>query len=342
MNTLKISFILLFISLQLNLYCQENWTLYENTKNNFEIEFSQKAIYSEEVLINNKKSFKKFNWKINISDLNLPNCHYSVNILKYSDLHINCKDRITDIINNSQIHITSSEKYKLLSSCFIEQQSFPGKVFRWKNKQNGNIKESRSFYIKGDVYSINVESYKNRDLNSLSKKFFESFNLINIPRGDFALAAIQDNRSYCIAFPNKPQFISKIIDSQYGKLILQIQSLETIPPNKNMAYMAMETQYPETNFNSENKYELNTFYQETINRSIETVGGNIVSISDIYYRNKLGKEYKYYIAEGSAFMVSRLFYINNKLYSYGVITTHNFRENNKLNRFLNSFKQIIE
>jgi hypothetical protein len=100
----------------------------------------------------------------------------------------------------------------------------------------------------------------------------------------------------------------------------------------------METKYPTNVINPNDTYGLNIFYKKSIDGSLNSVNGELISIIDIYYNENLGKEFRCYFSEGKALMVYRLFYIDNRLYSYGVITTPDNDKNNAMNIFLESFK----
>ena len=65
-----------------------------------------------------------------------------------------------------------------------------------------------------------------------------------------------------------------------------------------MVYVAIETKYPTDFINQNDTYALNKFYKKIIDGSMNAVSGELISINDIYYNEKLGKEYRGYFSEG--------------------------------------------
>jgi len=105
-------------------------------------------------------------------------------------------------------------------------------------------------------------------------------------------------------------------------------------------YVASETKYPETIIDKNDTYALNTLYANSINQSLSSVGGTIISITDIDYNGNPGKEFRCYYSQGKAIMVYRLFYIDETLYNFGVMTLPEKEKNKAMNKFFESFKVI--
>ena len=82
------------------------------------------------------------------------------------------------------------------------------------------------------------------------------------------------------------------------------------------------------------------FYKKCIDNSLQSVNGELISISDVFYNNKPGKEYKSYFSKGEFLIVYRVFYIDEFLYSFGVITYPNKDNNRKISEFFNSFRIV--
>ncbi|MCK9627847.1 MAG: hypothetical protein M0R37_04560 [Bacteroidales bacterium] len=73
---------------------------------------------------------------------------------------------------------------------------------------------------------------------------------------------------------------------------------------------------------------------------MESVNGELISINDVFYNNIPGKEYKCYFSKGEFLMVYRVFYIDDFLYSLGVLTYPNKDKNREMSDFFNSFRIV--
>jgi len=104
-----------------------------------------------------------------------------------------------------------------------------------------------------------------------------------------------------------------------------------------MIYIAMETKYPPNVINQADENALSDFYIQAIDESLNAVNGELISIKDIYYNGKPGKEYRCSFSEGKALMVYRYYFINDNFYSIGVITSPNKDENKGMKKFFDSF-----
>lgn len=324
-------------------YAQSNWKEYNYEEHYFKINFNQEPVTSIDSSEFNDSPLNTFYWEVEPEDSTHENIYYSINLVSYpSDfIHSDSAFNVVEgFINSTQNSILEDETFSLLSSSLLEKNGYPGKSFKWKNNSNNIFFEYEVYLIENKLFQLSVVSREGQNHNKFIDQFFESFTLMNIPKGSFRIPNISNERTYLIEFPENPKIENRIVDSEYGKLSLEIQSYEPIDNNDNMAYVALETKYPTKIIDQNDTYSLNTFYKNSIDGSLNSVSGQLISINDIYHNGKLGKEFRCYFSEGKALMVYRLFYINESFYTFGVITLPNKDKNKAMNKFFESFKII--
>lgn len=331
----------LFLVISLFSKAQSEWKTYDYSSYNFKVSFPQEPQFSIDSATFNDNPLNTFYWELNDLDSLHSNSYYSVSLTTYppdfihSDSSLNV---VEGFINSTQNSLLEEESYTNLSSSLIEKNGFPGKIFKWKNNSNDAFFEFHVFLIESRLFQLSIVSRKGENHNKLIGRFLDSFEIVNIPLGAFRIPEVSNNRTLSINFPENPVEQKKTVDSEYGKLQLDIQSLEPKLKDKNLAYVAMETKYPTNVIMPTDAYGLNAFYKNSIDGSLNSVNGELISIVDIYYNENLGKEYRCYFSEGKFLMVYRIFYIDYRLYSFGVITTPDNDKNKTMIKFLESFK----
>lgn len=322
---------------------QSDWIEYNDKEHNFKINFKQKPVTSIDSSVFNDYPLNTYYWEVEPEDSTHENSYYSISLVSYpSDfIHSDSAFNVVEgFINSTQNSILEDETFSLLSSSLLEKNGYPGKSFKWKNDSNGIFFEYEVYLIENKLFQLSVVSREGKNHNIFIEQFFKSFELINIKKGSFSIPDISNERTYYIEFPENPTVENRIVDSEHGKLSLEIQSYEPKGNNDNMVYVALETKYPIKVIDQDDTYSLNTFYKNSIDGSLNSVSGQLISINDIYYNGKLGKEFRCYFSEGKALMVYRLFYINESFYTYGIITLPNKDKNKAMNKFFGSFKII--
>jgi hypothetical protein len=331
----------LFLLISLSLSAQTEWTKYDYSSYDFKIEFPQAPSFSIDSSSFNNEPLNTYFWEVNVSDSLHPNTYYSASLTKYPSDFIHSDSLfavVEGFINSTQSSIIDDDSYTYLSASLVAKDGFPGKVFKWKNNSNDVFFEFHVFLIENNLFQLSLVTKSGENHNTSINRYFESFEIANISPGNFKLPELSEKRTLTIHFPEKPAEQTKTVDSEYGKLLLDIQMLEPKSEDKNMVYIAMETKYSSSVVDVDNTYELNTFYKKSIDGSLNSVNGDLISINDIYFKEHLGKEFRCYFSGGEALMVYRVFYINDRLYSVGVITTPDNDKNKKMTNFLDSFK----
>jgi len=338
------AFLTLFLSaLCVCSYGQDGWKSYNYPDKNFRIDFFQQPNISADTSFLQDTPIVTYNWEINVDDTLHENKYYGLSLTKYPSEYI-CSDSLLSVvegfINSSQSALFDDKEFVLLSSSLVEKDGYPGKIFKWENTNTNMFLEFRVFLVNSSLYQLSVVSRESQNHNMFINNYFDSFNLINTTKGNFIVPKDSVAQKYLIDFPSKPTTQNKLIDSEYGKLTINIQTLETNEDSDNIAYVSLQTKYPTKVVNQDEIYELNKFYKKCIDNSLQSVNGELISINDVFYKNRLGKEYKCYFSKGEFLMVYRVFYIDEYLYSLGVITYPNKDNNRRMSDFFNSFRIV--
>lgn len=339
MNKLSfIAFGLTFI-FTIPLFGQVDWKEYNIQ--NFKIEFCQNPEYSTDTSFLNNFPLITHYWEVKTIDTLHENVYYSLSLVSYPSDFIHSDSLfplIEGFINSTQNDLLGDDSFTLLSSTLTERHGFPGKIFKWKKNSSNNFFEFQVFLVENTLFQLSVFTREGENQNIFINKYFDSFDIINTPHGNFSVPIITSERTFEIDFPEEPTNNTKTIDSEYGKLALDIQTYEPTAQKVNLVYIAMETKYPSQVADQNDLYVLNSFYKKSIDGAITSVNGELISINDIYYNGKLGKEFRCYFSGGKALMVYRVFLIGNSMYMTGVVTLPDKDKNREMNKFLESFK----
>jgi len=322
---------------------QTTWKEFSFEEHNFKIDFNQPPIASSDSSEFNDAPLITYYWEAENEDATQENSYYSISVVSYPSDFIH-SDSVFDVvegfINSTQYSLLDDDTFSLLTSSLTEKEGFPGKSFKWKNNSSNIFFENQVYLIENRLFQLTVIAREGYNHNIFVQGFFNSFGLLNISKGNYKIAIAYNERTLSIEFPDTPKVDTKIVDTEHGKVSLEIQSYEPTNKDDNLVYVASETKYPEKIIDKNDPYALNTLYANSINQSLSSVSGTIISIADIDYNGNPGKEFRCYYLEGKAIMVYRLFYIDETLYNFGVITLPENEKNKAMNKFFQSF-QII-
>lgn len=338
---MKRTFLTLGLILIINLSAcgQVAWKEYKS--HNFKIEFYQNPEYSADTsYLDNYPLITHF-WQVNIADTVHENVYYSISLSSFPPDYIHSDSLyylIEGFINSTQNSILEDDSFTMLSSTLTERHGFPGKVFKWKSNSSNKFLEFQVFLVESTLFQLSVVSREGENHNIFINKYFDSFEILNTPQGGYSVPQVTFARTFEVDFPKEPKNEIKTMDSEYGKLALDIQTYEPTGQEVNLLYIAGETKYPNQVTDPNDLYALNSFYKKSIDATITSVNGELISIHDIYYDGKLGKEFKCYFSSGKVLMVYRVFYIGNSMYITGVMTSPDKDKNKEMNKFLDSFK----
>lgn len=320
---------------------QSNWKTYEYNPYDFKINFLQTPVITKDTSAFNDTTLITNYWELDVTDSLHPNSYYSISLVTYPSTFIHSDSNLAVIegfINSTQNKLLHDVEFTNLSASQSSKNGYLGKIFKWKNNSNNVFFEFHVYLIENKLYQLSVISRSGKNHNTAINQYIDSFEFLNTPKGNFTSSTTSNKRTISLKFPGNPTEQIKTIDTEFGKLHLDIQSLEPKEKDENLVYIAMETKYPKNIIDINNTYELNGFYKESIDGSLHAVNGELISINDIYYDGHLGKEYSCYFSEGKALMVYHLFFIDNNLYNFGVITSSSKTQNKGMKKFFKSFK----
>jgi hypothetical protein len=332
--------LLLFLTFSITVLSQPDWKEYVYDSYQFKIDFFQEPDFSADSSVFNDSPLITYFWELNVDDTLHENIYYSISQVAYpSDfIHSDSLFAVVDgFISSTQYSLIGDDSYTLLSSSLVEKHGYPGKVFKWKNNSNNILLEFHVYLVGNKLFELSVVSRERKNHNQFLSMYFDSFEIINIQKGYYTLPNHVSERTVLIMFPEVPNEQIKTVDSEYGKLSLDIQILEPKVKEDNMVYIAMETKYPSGVFDPGDADALNNFYKKAIDGSLNAVNGELISINDVFYNDRLGKEYRCYFSEGKILMVYRYFFIEHNLYSLGVITLPEKDKNKGMTKFFDSF-----
>lgn len=338
----RLLFLLGLLAFSFKISAQSEWKKIESDRYNFELLFYEEPVALVDSTKLQGETLNIYSWELEVQDSLHSNQYYSIYRTAYPSDFIHSDSLFTLVegfINSTQSSLLEDKEFSLLSSVIDERNGFPGKIFKWKSLSNGVHLQFQVYLVNNILFELSTVVREGEEQNVSIGKYFDSFKVRGLPNGSFEIK--NDNRepTYSIQFKETPSLQNKVVDSDYGKLSMDIKLLEVEDPtHPNLLYMAMETKYPVAVAEEGDTYALNTFYKASIDGSLAAVNGELISINDIYYDSYLGKEYKCYYAGGQALMVYRLFYVEGSLYQHGVITNPDKDDNKDIQRFFQSFK----
>lgn len=333
--------ILLFLTFSMTVHSQPDWKEYVYDTFHFKIDFLQQPDFSVDSSVFNDSPLITYFWELNVDDPLHENIYYSVSQVNYpSDfIHSDSLSAVVDgFIGSTQNSLIGDENFTLLSSSLTEKHGYPGKVFKWKSNSNNVFLEFHVYLVENRLFELSVVSREGINHNPFLDKYFGSFEIISLHTGNYALPENANERTIIVMFPEVPDEQTKTVDSEYGKLSLDIQILEPQVKEDNMVYIAMETKYPSGLVDQEDTDALNDFYRKAIDGSLNSVNGELISINDVFFKDKPGKEYRCYFSGDQALMVYRYFFIDDNFYSIGVITLPDKDKNKGMIKFFDSFR----
>lgn len=150
--------------------------------------------------------------------------------------------------------------------------------------------------------------------------------------------------SFTMKFPEQPIENVQTVESEIGNLIIKLYLYEPeLGKDDNILYGAGFTQYPNNIINSStaSESELEEYFTSSINGSFTNVDGKLLSSSRIFYKGYEGREIIIDFQNGLGVMKSRFYLIEDKMYTFQVITATQNQQNRTTDSFLNSFELNI-
>jgi hypothetical protein len=336
MNNLKQILLAVLLVVSMGAGAQSNFAAHR-----FNINFPFEPQFSADTSSLGDAPVPTYSWTLEVADTLHPNSFYAVSATEYPSDYIHSDSLfavVEGFINSSQNSMFEDEDFTNLTVEFVERNGYPGKCFKWKSNNSNIYLEFYVFLIENRLFELSVVSRDGQHHNKQIAAFFDSFAPVGIPKGSYVLPQLLAKRTLSIDFPAAPTVQTKTFDSEWGKLTLDVRTLETQLDEQQIVYIAMETQYTSAPVDVSDPYALNVFYKARIDNSLASISGDLVSLHDIYYQKNLGKEYRSYCYKGQLMAVYRAYLIGDRMYCFGVLTTPDNLKNKSVQKFLSSFQ----
>ena len=149
---------------------------------------------------------------------------------------------------------------------------------------------------------------------------------------------------YQVEYPLKPRSLEREINSEVGKLKMNIFLLDMSKSKKsqNLFYMSNYTEYPKEGVSSDKKELLDDFFNGAINGAVKNVQGKLISKKTIQYKEYPGRYIKIDFRNGLAIITMKIILVKNKMYMLQTITETKKDFNTSITRFMKSFKLLSD
>ncbi len=149
-----------------------------------------------------------------------------------------------------------------------------------------------------------------------------------------------DKANFEMMFPKTPAEYSQDVQTEIGDLKVILYMYEPkLGSDANMLYGASFTIYPDVvDSQKMSDEQLETFFENSIDGTVSSVQGKLLSTYVIDYNGYPGREINIEIKDGMAVTKMRSYLVKNTMYIMQVIYPAKFNFNISVNYFLDSFK----
>ena len=168
------------------------------------------------------------------------------------------------------------------------------------------------------------------------------FSLLSFINSDEWYLLRSEQYGYKIKFPKAPTENPQVINSEIGKLKMNIFMYDASQKGKddNLVYMVNYTEYPDTLISSEKTEILDDFFRNSIDGAVKNVHGELLSEKIIKIGEYPGREIKIDFKDGMAVIRMRSYLVNNKMYVLQTITETKKDFNKSITLFMDSFELL--
>ena len=145
---------------------------------------------------------------------------------------------------------------------------------------------------------------------------------------------------YQILFPLEPKEESETMVSAIGNLNMTYLTLSTTESEteKNLVYMIMQTDYPDSLVHSDFKDQLKSLFDNAVEGGVSNVKGKLIHQKDIEINGYPGREFSIDYNDGEAVMFIKTYLVKNRMYMLQTITNTGKYPNEDITKFMQSFK----
>lgn len=149
-----------------------------------------------------------------------------------------------------------------------------------------------------------------------------------------------DSGKFWVSFPSQPEESVETVETDIGTIdmhmaILDLSADSTAPT---MLYLSSWNDYPIEKVNITSDSELVSFYNGTLNGSVENVKGKLIQKKEIKMGGKTAMSADIDFQEGAAVIHIQYLLVKNRLYMLETITETAKKDNIAASRFFDSFK----
>ena len=344
MNKYENGIFVIVLFLNFPVFGQEDWKTYEYLDHHFKVDFIHSPILESDTFSFDGKVLTTYSWSADQMDSLHDNTGYYIDVTTYPSEYIHSDstwDLVEGFILSTQTNFDEDKDYTFYKSLNTHKYGYRGKQFHWRIDSYKKHLRTQVFLIENTLVELFVYTKKEKEHNSGINRFLDSFEILNRPKGKYSPPSVVENkRKFKIDFPEKPTDELRELDTELGVMLLNMQMLEPKDKSANLMLLASQSIYPTPIVDEKDSVALQEFYENSIDSSLKGTGSTFISSEDIFYKGKLGKEYKGDFRNGMAVLKYRVFLIDNVLYMQGGMTHPLKQENEVLMKFLDSFELL--
>jgi hypothetical protein len=349
MKHLRIYFILFFIA-HLSCYGQDNWQTYKCEDGHFKVDFKgspeNKIDFQEYV-------FSNLIWNVVVFDKG-DNFNLSY-LVKYAN--ILTKTMTSDSLRLLQefFFLTQndlSSKNCLLDKIYVRNiQQYPGREYRWIDKNNNIGYTRRVFLVKSKLYFLEVKYKLENDFNTDIEHFLNTFSLLNtLDNNNPEKLLDKPYKNFYADFPGKTKSVeNQIFDEIFGDIMFVSEiyelpdNLKDLPSTKNIAYVVSYAKLPKKILDTLSNERKQSFIIKALTDiATKQSDGKLDFQKEISFNGAWGYEGQVKLYQGMASMHLKAFVINDYYYQVIVMSKRGFEKNNEATKFFDSFKIILK
>lgn len=247
---------------------------------------------------------------------------------------------IEGFLNSTVLEVLEDPEEELLTASLLFKDGYPGKQFKFKNKNNNSLTEIHSYLFHNQLVELIAISRTENWFSFSKDRFFESLTLIDRDKNntDYGIPIIKKD-SYTVSFPGKPEMKNVFTEREEGYVNSKIKILEMDVSIGVVVFISSEAKFPK-DFTITDE-GLDAFYIESMNGSIQSMNGEFIAKKQVTLDGKKGLEFYASVYEGAARSYIRNFFDKGTMYSVGVLYLgENLTEEGQ--KFLDSFKIIAK
>lgn len=344
MNKLKLLSFIVALGFSYLSKAEVEWKSHYYFAQDFRIDFIEQPQESLDTIQLNEQPLYCYNKWVDVKDTTHDNVQYSASETTYPAHYIHSDSTLTmveEFIGSTQSDMSEDNDFTLLHSILIELNGYPGKEFKWKCIKSNRDLIYRYYLVKNKLYELSVVCNDNQNNNGSINRFFSSFKLLNETDGHFKIPIQSGKRKSQITFPGKTTDTYRLVDTDFGKISIDIRTYTPVGENDNLLYMLTESGYNTDVVDEKDPIALNDFYIKHMEKAISSANGVLMTLTDVNYKNYAGKEFRFHVRNETSIFVYRSFMINHCLYSIVVATNAEKDNNAAMKSFFDSFDVVL-